>query len=259
LARCEPRRQVRRRVSKDVSGARSGGWRAGRARSRPLPVEQVPSGRRQRTAVPDIGVHDPEAGIQAPIRLLSHGSTSEIPRGGARGGDGRGLTGATIVPPNAKALASCGVERWSVKTLSDPTAGEVRFVPRVSTVDFPRTRPDPHVGPGTPPLPGVERTTYRLSAQLVEFKREADNDIHLVIASPRSRFRTMIVEFPNPLICAGRPARPASRHPERPPIRHRGLRAAACQLLRTAARQRDDHRRGVLRRSPPAPTAGRCR
>jgi hypothetical protein len=100
-------------------------------------------------------------------------------------------------------LARCGVERWPVKTLSDPAAGTVHFAPRTSTVDALRRLLDPHARPTTPRLPVVERTTYRVSAQLVEFKREADEDIHLVIASQRSRLRTMIVEFPNPSLRAG--------------------------------------------------------
>jgi hypothetical protein len=113
------------------------------------------------------------------------------------------LVGSAATSPRTEALARCGVERWSVKTLSDPAASQVSFAHRATTVDFLRSRADPHARPSTPRLSGVERTTYRVSAQLVEFKREADQDIHLVIASPRSRLRTMIVEFPNPSVCAG--------------------------------------------------------
>jgi hypothetical protein len=42
----------------------------------------------------------------------------------------------------------------------------------------------------------VERRAYRVRALLVESKLEDDQDFHLVIAQPRHRSRTMIVEFP---------------------------------------------------------------
>src|SRR5206468_3431733 len=39
---------------------------------------------------------------------------------------------------------------------------------------------------------GVERTTYRIRARLVEYKLEEDSDIHLVVADPKHPARTMI-------------------------------------------------------------------
>ena len=55
-----------------------------------------------------------------------------------------------------------------------------------------RLRPT-NVGPRAP---GVERTTFRFRARLVEMKLEEDEDYHLVIAGLSHRSRTMIVEFP---------------------------------------------------------------
>ena len=46
-------------------------------------------------------------------------------------------------------------------------------------------------------LPGLETRTFRVRAALVAMKLEDDSDIHLVIADPRDRRLTMIVEFPN--------------------------------------------------------------
>ena len=37
---------------------------------------------------------------------------------------------AAIKPQRAEALARFGVERWAVKTLSDPLASQVSFAPR---------------------------------------------------------------------------------------------------------------------------------
>jgi hypothetical protein len=98
----------------------------------------------------------------------------------------------------AKRAASCGVERWAVKTLSDPEADQVNFTPRDSSVGRLRGKPDPHTGAHTPRLDGVEMTTYRIRVRLIEFKREDDHDIHLVVSLPSARSKTMIVEFPDP-------------------------------------------------------------
>ena len=48
---------------------------------------------------------------------------------------------------------------------------------------------------GTTRIAPVELTTYRIRARLVEFKLEADSDVHLVIADPATG-ATMIAELP---------------------------------------------------------------
>lgn len=101
---------------------------------------------------------------------------------------------ASMTPP---AKLQCGVERWAVKTLSDKRARLVNFHPRRASVAGLRRKPRRSVGFDTPRLSGVERTTYRVRARLVEFALEDDHDIHLVIASPRHAAQTMIVEFPD--------------------------------------------------------------
>src|SRR3954451_16868585 len=98
----------------------------------------------------------------------------------------------------ARATTSkCGEERWPVKTLSDPKVGDVDFTPHATSVGRLRNKPDPHTKPSTPRLDGVETTTYQVKARLIEFKREDDKDIHLVIGVPSSPSKTMIVEFPD--------------------------------------------------------------
>jgi hypothetical protein len=47
-----------------------------------------------------------------------------------------------------------------------------------------------------PRQPGPEKKTYRVNAVLVEFAKEADGDIHLVIADPGANGERMVVEFP---------------------------------------------------------------
>jgi hypothetical protein len=109
--------------------------------------------------------------------------------GGSGGGGGEG--GAT-----------CGVERWPVKTLSDGRADQVRFKPKKSSINSLISKPAPTVGFSTPRIKGVETTTYRIRATLVQFAREDDRDIHLVVASPKDPAKTMIVEFPD-ITCPG--------------------------------------------------------
>src|SRR4051794_38031010 len=115
-----------------------------------------------------------------PCPCLKPGSTG----GGGGGGGDTGEGGSR-----------CGVERWPIKTLSDRAAQRVSFRPKYTTVHRLRTLSSPGVGSGTPRITGVETTTYRIRAQLVEMKREDDRDIHLVIAEPHRRSATMIVEF----------------------------------------------------------------
>ena len=95
------------------------------------------------------------------------------------------------------AAGTCGVERWPVKTLSDPKASQVNFTPHDTSVGRLRNKNAPKVGKNTPRIDGVETTTYRVKARLLEFKREDDKDIHLVISVPSAKTKTMIVEFPD--------------------------------------------------------------
>src|SRR4051794_8315041 len=98
-------------------------------------------------------------------------------------------------PPRAHVAVKCGEERWPVKTLSDPKVGEVNYTPHDTSIGRLRNRPDPHTKPSTPRLDGVETTTFRVKARLIEFKREDDKDIQLVVGVLSSPSKTMIVEF----------------------------------------------------------------
>src|SRR5919109_1222121 len=90
-------------------------------------------------------------------------------------------------------ITRCGVERWAVKTLADADARRVNFRARDTTISaLRRLTPTRTYSRGV----GVERTTYRIKARLVEAKLEDDQDFHLVVADPRHRSRRMIVEFP---------------------------------------------------------------
>jgi len=90
-----------------------------------------------------------------------------------------------------------GHERWTVKTLQDRAAREVSFRVRKTSVGVLRGVRDPHKGRDDPRTGRVERRTYSVQARLVSFGIEHDSDVHLVIADPRNRQETMIVEFPS--------------------------------------------------------------
>jgi hypothetical protein len=101
-------------------------------------------------------------------------------------------------PTSALARVPCGVDRWDVKTLSDPAAHQVDFTPVDRSVTVLRHLNGPVVHEDSPRLGGIERQVIRVRAQVVMAKVEDDSDIHLVIASRTNRSQTMIVEFPHP-------------------------------------------------------------
>ncbi len=102
----------------------------------------------------------------------------------------------SLIAPYAFAL-KCGVWRWPVKTLSDQAASQVDYSPKTSSVRrLRRLDPPSSLSTDTPRIEPVEFTTYRVRAKLVGAVIEDDHDVHLVIRSPASRRKTMIVEFP---------------------------------------------------------------
>ncbi len=115
--------------------------------------------------------------------------------------------GSTVRVAQAGSAGACGVERWDVKTLSDPAASQVSLTPITITVEALRALNIP--GPSglhTPRFP-VEKKTYTVTGRLLEAAREADRDYHLVIAGARPD-TTMIVEIPDPACLTSR-TRPA--------------------------------------------------
>ena len=134
---------------------------------------------------------------------------------------------ASVFPAKASVPYSrqvaCGVERWGVKTLTDPLARKINFTPKATTVRSLRRRQAPAGLRGLGRLPGLETRTFRIRVALVEMKVEDDSDIHLVIADPRDRQLTMIVEFPHASCTRG-----ASRQARAKMRRARSLLVGAC-------------------------------
>jgi hypothetical protein len=90
----------------------------------------------------------------------------------------------------------CGIERWAVKTGTDPAAAKISLATITGTTiaQLAAIPPPPYLPPATR-IPPVETTVYRLHATLREFKTEADSDIHLVLDNGTSH---MIAEIPDP-------------------------------------------------------------
>ena len=91
--------------------------------------------------------------------------------------------------------ATCGAERITVKDGLDADAARVDQgnVRPTTVADLIALQPPATLGARTQP---VEFTVYRLSATIIEYKHETDNDYHVVVSDPAGH--TMIVEIPSP-------------------------------------------------------------
>lgn len=97
--------------------------------------------------------------------------------------------------------AQCGVERWSVKTGTDPDASKVNLSTYTSNTIYnmlQSTRPASL--PSNARVAPRETTQYRVTGTLIGYKRESDSDYHLVIQDGSGR--TMIIEIPS-INCVG--------------------------------------------------------
>lgn len=108
--------------------------------------------------------------------------------------------------------AQCGVERWSVKTGTDPDAPGVSLSTYISTTIYnmwSSTRPSSL--PANNRVAPREMNQYRVTGTLIKYKRETDSDYHLVIKDGSGR--TMIVEIPSPnCVGSGSPFGPGIRN-----------------------------------------------
>lgn len=109
--------------------------------------------------------------------------------------------GAGWMAPSGLQAQSCGVERWSVKTGTDPDAGLVNLSSTSpNSVVTMRGWPAPSPIPADNRVSPYETTVWVLDVTLVEYKLENDSDYHLVIKDAAGN--TMIAEIPLPA-CVG--------------------------------------------------------
>ncbi len=95
----------------------------------------------------------------------------------------------------------CGFERWPVKTLTDLKAGQVNLAQKSATVEELAGLPVPDGFGRNAERLEPEFQAYTVVATLVEFKQEADSDIHLVILGESGQ--SMIAEIPDPECAQG--------------------------------------------------------
>lgn len=92
---------------------------------------------------------------------------------------------------------ACGVERWSVKTLTDTNASQINLTNPKRT-NVPTLVAIPPTGEGARTAP-AETTVWQLTGvHVVAFKQEPDSDIHLKLQSVLVGHPTMIAEIPDP-------------------------------------------------------------
>jgi hypothetical protein len=92
----------------------------------------------------------------------------------------------------------CGVERWSVKTLTDKDRDRVAFRPIASSVAELTRLPTPSIDyPEDSRIPVHELRVYRVRAVVRQIISSDDRDWHLVLEDPDDEKVTMIAEIPD--------------------------------------------------------------
>jgi hypothetical protein len=98
--------------------------------------------------------------------------------------------------------AGCGSDRWNVKTLSDPSVGDIDLSRSIGVnISTLVAAPVPDSLPPDARFDPYETTIYTTSADLVEARLQPDGDIVLVIEDPNSG-TTMTAAFPDVTNCA---------------------------------------------------------
>src|SRR6266436_6583429 len=111
------------------------------------------------------------------------------------------LVVSTLLLLTSNLLAQCGVERWSVKTGTDPDAHLVNLnSPTSTTVTNLRAFTTPNPIPANNRVSPAETTLWVITGTLTLFKLESDSDYHMVIQDASGN--TMITEIPAPT-CVG--------------------------------------------------------
>jgi len=115
--------------------------------------------------------------------------------------DAQSRSGTAMIGITVGQAVQCGVERWSVKTGTDPDANLVDLntvVPTTIQIMHSWTAPNP-IPPNSRVAPH-ERTVYAIIGTLTDYKLEDDTDYHLVIQDGANR--TVITEIACPC-CVG--------------------------------------------------------
>ncbi len=102
---------------------------------------------------------------------------------------------------------ACGKWRWSVKTGTDQDAQQIDVnnivqssIASLTSIPLPVRRPTWNAYPQSSRIAPTEDTVFNIHATIYEIRREADDDIHLVVRD--SSGNTMDTEIPSPS-CVG--------------------------------------------------------
>src|SRR5216683_1973530 len=102
------------------------------------------------------------------------------------------------------ASGQCGVERWSVKTGTDPDSGLVNLSSSTATpISSMTALPAPSPIPANNRVQPTETTVWVINATLTQYKLESDSDYHLILDDGAGH--TMIAEIPSPGCVSGGP------------------------------------------------------
>jgi hypothetical protein len=119
--------------------------------------------------------------------------------------DGQGRT-ATAPITLTISSPTCGVERWSVKTGTDPDAGLVNLGSPISGVienlGLIPAPPDPPGPPLNARVAPTETTVWVVNGTLTFYKKESDVDYHIVVQDNSLPAHTIVTEIPSPA-CVG--------------------------------------------------------
>jgi hypothetical protein len=88
----------------------------------------------------------------------------------------------------------CGVERWNVKTLTDPDTSSIVWTPVASTIAEQNGFAEISVDVNTP-RQDFEKKVVTIQCNIVAYKKEDDSDIHLVLLDAQND--SMIGEIPS--------------------------------------------------------------
>ena len=107
-----------------------------------------------------------------------------------------GVSPSPSPTPSSTPTPNCGVERWSVKTGTDPDAAAINFVAQPTTIATMRSWTPPPPIPSNNRVAPFEMAVWTVNATLVEYKLEDDSDYHIVIKDDAGN--TIITEIPFP-------------------------------------------------------------
>lgn len=135
----------------------------------------------------------------SPANLIYFKSAQEAQAAGYTPSRSHGCAGPSEAADSVGAAggASCGVERWPVKVLSEADVSEVDTTPEDASVEELRELPRPADLQRALRAP-AERHVYRIEGNLIGWTEEQDSDLHLVLGQPGDRSETLIAEIPAP-------------------------------------------------------------